>query len=55
MRNIRRFTERVSKKSVNQVSYFRSYENKLPLFVYFLIGFGVLATLITIVIYCCSI
>lgn len=55
MRNTRRFTERVSKRSVNQISHFRSYEHKFPLFVYFLIGFGVLAILIAVAVYCCSV
>ena len=54
MRNSKRFNKRVSKKHVNQISSYKSYESPLPEFVYFLLLVGIVAALIALIVYCNS-
>lgn len=54
MKNSKRFNKRVSKKHVNQISSYRSYESPFPGFVYVLLLVGIVAALIALIFYCNS-
>ena len=54
MKNSKRFTRRVSKKHVHQISSYRTYESKFPAGVYAIIAIIVVAAIVGAIAYGCT-